>query len=536
MFSDRLDAMQSMVERLPGVAPPIRKSNPDSYADTPFTEEITLIEMPIKFSFPSIKAYDDTTDPDDHVAQYRQRMLAVALPKESIASFAVLSDKFVEQFASSMDLEKTSDSLYEILQHQAKPMRGYIARFNEQKVAIPECSIPTAISAFKRGFLLNGDIYNELTKYQCKTTEDVLSRAWAHVKWEEAIASHAKVQPKQDPKMIRPDRTERDEKPSQRSARDSRNRNRGRYQNRPIEKAEGMAVSTWPDISHLSVSRPELINVLRQMGQQERAPKGVPFRESQEPPKQGENGCEEKHLERQARPRGGQAQTPAPRNIRDKLHGQGAGESPHSTSRRPVYLAHCSELPEPANREGGRDGSVHVAKHLLPLRLKAGADQCSEADGPTGQVASEDESSRLFPKPWLLAKSHLSKETIGKPTKAAPVSPPRQDRMIHVISGGSESCGIIHAAAKRSTWNAKHGLEAAKPKCLLLGTDETSFTTKEQEKVLTPHHDALVILLTVANCLGKPLARHTEEPEVEETDDVPLTEGDQTDIPRSVPS
>uniref|UniRef100_A0A0D3BVC3 Uncharacterized protein n=1 Tax=Brassica oleracea var. oleracea TaxID=109376 RepID=A0A0D3BVC3_BRAOL len=52
MFSDRIDAMQFMVERLPGVAPPIRKSNPDSYADTPFTDEITLIEMPRKFSFP----------------------------------------------------------------------------------------------------------------------------------------------------------------------------------------------------------------------------------------------------------------------------------------------------------------------------------------------------------------------------------------------------------------------------------------------------------------------------------------------------
>ncbi|KAF3574344.1 hypothetical protein F2Q69_00059530 [Brassica cretica] len=33
-----------------------------------------------------------------------------------------------------------------------------------------------------------------------------------------------------------------------------------------------MAVSTWPDISHLSVSRPELINVLRQMGQQVKWP------------------------------------------------------------------------------------------------------------------------------------------------------------------------------------------------------------------------------------------------------------------------
>ncbi|KAF3595127.1 hypothetical protein DY000_02021697 [Brassica cretica] len=134
MFSERLDAMQSMVERLPGVASPIRKTNPDSNADTPFTDKITSIEMPMKFSFPSIKAYDGTTDPNDHVAQYRQWMPAITLPKgsrevtmckgfgstltgpalqwyinlpsRSIASFAVLSDKFVEQFASSRDLEK----------------------------------------------------------------------------------------------------------------------------------------------------------------------------------------------------------------------------------------------------------------------------------------------------------------------------------------------------------------------------------------------------------------------------------------------
>ncbi|XP_022552509.2 uncharacterized protein LOC106358498 [Brassica napus] len=101
------------------------------------------------------------------------------------------------------------------------------------------------------------------------------------------------------------------------------------------------------------------------------------------------------------------------------------------------------------------------------------------------------------------AKSHLSKETTGKPTEAPPVSPPRHDRVIHVISGGSEISGISHAAGKKSTWNAKHGLEAPKPKRLLLGTDEISFRAKEQEKVITPHHDALVISLTVANCLVK---------------------------------
>ncbi|KAF2611660.1 hypothetical protein F2Q70_00011812 [Brassica cretica] len=218
--------MQSIVERLPGVAPPIRKSNPDSYADTPFAYQITLIEMPMKFSFPSIKEYDGPSDSDDHVTQYMQRMLAVALPKESreaimckgfgsiltgpalqwyinlpsrsISSFAILSDKFVEQFASSRDLEKTYD----------------------EKVAITGCNIPTAIFAFKRGLLPDGDLYKELTKYQCKSMVDVLSRAWAQVKWEEDVASRAKAQLKQDPKAVRPDRSERDERPSPRPTRE----------------------------------------------------------------------------------------------------------------------------------------------------------------------------------------------------------------------------------------------------------------------------------------------------------------------------
>ncbi|CDY28156.1 BnaAnng03330D [Brassica napus] len=153
MFSKRLDAMQPMVERLPGVAPPIRRSYPDSYADTPFMEGIASVEMPRKFSFPRIKMYDGTGDPDDHIAQYKKQTLG------------------------------TSDGLYEILQH---------------RVAVLECSIPTAISVFKRGLLPDGGLYKKLTMYPCKTMEDMLSRAWAQVKWEEEVASRAKARPKQD--------------------------------------------------------------------------------------------------------------------------------------------------------------------------------------------------------------------------------------------------------------------------------------------------------------------------------------------------
>ncbi|KAF2574546.1 hypothetical protein F2Q70_00003579 [Brassica cretica] len=189
--------------------------------------------------------YDGTSDPDDHIAQYKQRMLAVALPREfreatmckgfgstligpalqwyinlpirSVSSFATLSDGFVEQFASSLNLEKTSDSLYEILQHRAEPFRDYIARFNKEKV-----------------------------------------------KWEEDVASRARTQQKQ---ATRQDRSDRDERSSQKPTNDQGGRNRDRYTSRPLERAEGMSVSTWPDISHLSVSQLEIINALRQMGQ-----------------------------------------------------------------------------------------------------------------------------------------------------------------------------------------------------------------------------------------------------------------------------
>ncbi|KAF3553404.1 hypothetical protein F2Q69_00014137 [Brassica cretica] len=166
-------------------------------------------------------------------------------------------------------------------------------------------------------------------------------------------------------------------------ARDSGNRNWGRYQNRPIEKAKGMAVSTWPDISHLSVSRPELVNVLRQMGQQVKWPQKMK----------------------------------AP----DSFWNPGFWCDFH--------LDHS-----------------HKTEDCVALKIE---DNELLRKGHLREFLSEK------------ATSHLSKDTAGKPTEVAPISPPRQDRVIHVISGGSEISGISHAAAKKSTWNAMHGLEAA---------------------------------------------------------------------------
>ncbi|XP_056857014.1 uncharacterized protein LOC108833887, partial [Raphanus sativus] len=367
-----------MVERLPGAAPPIRRSNQGSYSDTPFVEEIASVEMRRKFSFPSIKMYE------------------------------ALSDKFLEQFASSRDLEKNSDDLYEILQHRNEPLRSYIARFNQAKVAIPECNADTAISAFKRGLLPEGDLYKELIKYKCRIMEDVLSRAWAQVRWEEDVASRAKAGPKYDQKLLKPTRNERDELPHSKSARETSNPNRGRYQHRPLPRSEGMMVSTWPDISHLAISKPELIGVLRKMCSQVKWPPKMKAAEANRNPKRW---CE--------------------------FH------SDHG----------------------------HTMEDCIALKMEVA--ELLKKDGPS------------------------------LPIEAAPALPPQQDRVIHVITGGSEVSGISSAAAKKSTRNARNGQEAEGPKRLLLGTDEIIFTAREQEKVLAPHHDALVISLTIANCLVK---------------------------------
>ncbi|XP_048604963.1 uncharacterized protein LOC125582348 [Brassica napus] len=255
--------------------------------------------------------------------------------------------------------------------------------------------------------------------------EDVLSRAWAQVKWEEDVASRTKAQPKQDKRSARSDRGDREERSSQKRSKDSGSRNRGRFQYWPLEKEEGMSVSTWPDISHHSISTPELVNTLRQMGQQVKWP-----------PKM---------------------------------------KAPDSFRNPGLW---CD-----FHREHGYKTEDCVA-------LKIEVNELLQK-GHLREFLSQK------------AKAHLSKEASGKSKGDAPSSPPRQNRVIHVISGGSEVSGVSHATAKKSTRNAKRGLETTQPKRLLLSTDEISFTAKEQEKILAAYHDALVVFLTIVNCLVK---------------------------------
>ncbi|KAL5564532.1 hypothetical protein UlMin_027696 [Ulmus minor] len=97
------------------------------------------------------------------------------LPNNFISSFAQLTDTFVEQFASSKKLEKFLEDLYSVQQHRGEPLRDYVGCFKQKKVSIPLCSQETVVDAFRKGLFLDGELYKELTKFNCTTMEDVLS-------------------------------------------------------------------------------------------------------------------------------------------------------------------------------------------------------------------------------------------------------------------------------------------------------------------------------------------------------------------------
>ncbi|XP_057808714.1 uncharacterized protein LOC131023186 [Salvia miltiorrhiza] len=78
--------------------------------------------------------------------------------------------------------------------------------------------------------------------------------------------------------------------------------------------------------------------------------------------------------------------------------------------------------------------------------------------------------------------------------------------IVYVISGGSEVSRITHSAAKRHTRQArsnKAGEDVPSRAKTGLPTQTISFQTTESDKLLNPHHDALVISIYIANCLTK---------------------------------
>ncbi|XP_062088680.1 uncharacterized protein LOC133795242 [Humulus lupulus] len=244
--------MEALIQRIPGMPAPIKKSAASCYADSPFVDDIALVEMPKKFNFPNMKMFDGTSDPDDHIAQYRQRMFTVAIPRD------------MREFASSRKLEKSAEDLYIIVQRRGEPLREYVGHFNKEKVSITHCNQDTAISAFRKGLRYDSDLYKELTKYPCKTMEDVLAKAWAQIKWEEDEVNYYHSSPRKDTRRDSRAGRRQSDRRSEPYPYPNRSENRRREYNRSSETRlrDGPKIPEY----NLSISPAEVVGVLKGLG------------------------------------------------------------------------------------------------------------------------------------------------------------------------------------------------------------------------------------------------------------------------------
>ncbi|XP_074291495.1 uncharacterized protein LOC141618300 [Silene latifolia] len=170
-----IQKLHSKIENIPGVPDPVAKVEADSFANSPFADEISKIDLPKKFTVPSMKTYDGTSDPQNHVAIFKQKMLAASVPSE------------LRQFASSRQMAKRPSNLFRVKQLSDETIKEFLARFVKEKVAIPRCDEETAVEAFRQGVLLDSDIYADLTKKACTTFATVKSIVLEYVILEEDL-------------------------------------------------------------------------------------------------------------------------------------------------------------------------------------------------------------------------------------------------------------------------------------------------------------------------------------------------------------
>src|ERR1043165_2175955 len=75
-----LQKIKDMVSSVPGIVQPIPEVSSVCHRVSRFASPICDAEIPKRFQTPSMKLYDGSTDPEEHVAQYREMMEINPIP------------------------------------------------------------------------------------------------------------------------------------------------------------------------------------------------------------------------------------------------------------------------------------------------------------------------------------------------------------------------------------------------------------------------------------------------------------------------
>ncbi|XP_042460630.1 uncharacterized protein LOC122044164 [Zingiber officinale] len=141
----------------------------------PFSTRILNERLPKGYRAPSIREYDGSKDPEDHLRKFKSTALlhqysdAVkcraflntlsgsalkwfdGLPQGSITCFLDFKTTFLRRFASSKKYQKTDHYLFALKQGSTEPLRSYINRFNQVAQDVPTATSEILMSAFSHG-------------------------------------------------------------------------------------------------------------------------------------------------------------------------------------------------------------------------------------------------------------------------------------------------------------------------------------------------------------------------------------------------
>ncbi|XP_073270718.1 uncharacterized protein [Primulina huaijiensis] len=153
--------------------------------ESPFSPEILNEDLPPNFRQLTVRDYDGSTDPEEHLGRFNNAALLHRysdgvkcrvflttlvgpaqrwfnlLPPDSITSFREFSTVFMNQYATSKRYLKTSLGLFNVKQSDADSLRDFIKRFNDAALEVPAAATETLVNAFTQG-LRGGQFFNSL--------------------------------------------------------------------------------------------------------------------------------------------------------------------------------------------------------------------------------------------------------------------------------------------------------------------------------------------------------------------------------------
>ncbi|XP_073133652.1 uncharacterized protein [Henckelia pumila] len=177
--------------------------------ESPFDWAILYEELPANFMQPTLREYDGSSDPEEHLGRFENaallhrysdaikcRVFLTTLVRSaqqwfnllqpgSIRSFNDFSSAFLHQYASSKKYLKTSLSLFNLKQSEVEPLREYVQRFNTAALEVPAATADTLVNSFTQG-LRGGEFFKSLVKKPPLTYDELLSRAEKYINLEDA--------------------------------------------------------------------------------------------------------------------------------------------------------------------------------------------------------------------------------------------------------------------------------------------------------------------------------------------------------------